>query len=142
MTAPRAIDKDGNEYRVPSNLSVWERMEAVGVTMNREDLRFIIWNLRHSAETNQKMLEVLKKAKTDSVTAEDRMILQENMRDFDNEQLIEQIDSWISYVDTFNCYADKLEEIRGTGPKDPDGHPNVWDWKNCQVGINGIANSE
>ena len=110
--------------------------------MNREDLRFIISNLRHSAKRNQEVLGVLRKAKTDELTDADRMVLSEHMRKLTNEELVEQIDAWISYIDQFNYYADKLEEIRGTGPENPDGHPESWDWKNCQVGINGIANSE
>jgi len=126
---PRAIDKDGNEYRLPSYREIWERNEAVDIRFDREDLRFIISNLRHSQERNEKMLEVLRKAKTDSVTPEDRMILQENMRHFTNEQLVEQIDGWISYIETFKHYADTLDRIRGTGsePSNDEG-PDSYDW--------------
>lgn len=138
----KAIDKNGNEYIIPSNFSIWHRMEPINIEMVRSDIYFISIGLRQLQNINQKIVEILKKAKNGTIENSDRVFLPDSMKDFTSEQLVEQIDHWISIVDEYNWYAQKIEAHIGEKPKDPNGHPESWDWENCQFGINGVSNSE
>jgi len=138
----RATDKNGKEYRIPSNIFIWERMEPVNVEMVRCDINFIAMSLRQLQTLNQKIVEILKKAKNGTIEDTDRVFLPDSMKEFSSEQLAEQINSWIGLVDEYDWYAKKIEEYIGEKPKDPDGRPESWDWSNCQFGINGVANNE